>query len=342
MKKYIVGQISFNDSNNFWIYNLDQPDYTKIINYNETSDTTFITCQKDVQINIDDIVIVYVKGKQGGFYSVGKTGTNCEFTNGYHNIFTNKSKNNFSIELSPYSSFEKPIKFSYINNVIKEVTKKTKSIPTNGTTEFHKLDFEIGKKIIETMLLSINDDSSNDDGGNDNNSDNVANSADSNNINNEDKITKTIIQKIDELSDPDSDEENEENEDKSNDPDSETEQNESGHKIPVMISPCDDFECPENEKELSTYFYNHFLTCSKCDITNNNNTEISRIFTNARYTIFDVDGEDGEYENMLNSYYNSKKYKIDKKSNKPEIRILKITDDTCLYDGCFLIGWNDS
>lgn len=133
------------------------------------------------------------------------------------------------------------------------------------------------------------------------------------------------------------------------------------NKIPILLNPCKKFKLNKNttkyniltatfqpnEKKLIDEIMCHYLTCDKCEITNNNNSELKEIIDNnmTKYSIDIIDCEDGELLNMMDAYHNLMKYRICTPKCQmnlvPCMRILVIDDtNDKYYNNCVLIGWN--
>jgi len=110
------------------------------------------------------------------------------------------------------------------------------------------------------------------------------------------------------------------------------------YQIPILLCPCDKLKKYKftDENKLIDEIIKHYQECGKCDITNNNKTDIFFGNANTKIYIEKVDSEDGDLINMMNCYDNCCVYKI--KEN--EIRIIIIDDVTDLYNECIIIGWN--
>lgn len=108
-------------------------------------------------------------------------------------------------------------------------------------------------------------------------------------------------------------------------------------KIPILLDPCKKFKIKDDSHMISEIL-DHYKNCDKCEITNNNNTDIFGLLENSRISVEIVDSDEPEFTNMLNAYHFGKKYKLIPIYNKNEIRILLIEDKSDEYNGCVLIG----
>ncbi len=114
----------------------------------------------------------------------------------------------------------------------------------------------------------------------------------------------------------DKEEEEEENPEPEQESEDDTEvENERGF-IPILIIPCPEFEIPLSDK--SKYFREHYMRCDICEITNNNNRELSSILhkKETKILIKNVTTEDNELVNdSLEHYFSLKKLDPTKKIN---------------------------
>ena len=110
------------------------------------------------------------------------------------------------------------------------------------------------------------------------------------------------------------------------------------YQIPILMCPCDKLKKKKltDENKLIQEIIKHYQQCGKCDITNNNKTDIYFGNNKTKIYIEKLNSEDGDLINMMNCYDNCKVYQI--KEN--EIRIIIIDDVSDLYNECIIIGWN--
>jgi len=119
--------------------------------------------------------------------------------------------------------------------------------------------------------------------------------------------------------------------------------------IPIMICPCVKFAIPdvknyykkEDRETIVKYFKKHYLNCNDCDITNNNNKELSFYFEKADFDYDESDKYDKEIDDEIDSYQNCIPMFPDddsKESVTPIIKIKYINKESC-YRHCLLILW---
>jgi len=119
--------------------------------------------------------------------------------------------------------------------------------------------------------------------------------------------------------------------------------------IPIMICPCVKFAIPdvknyykkEDRETIVKYFKKHYLSCNDCDITNNNNKELSFYFEKADFDYDESDKYDKEIDDEIDSYQNCIPIFPDddsKELDTPIIKIKYINKESC-YRHCLLILW---
>ena len=119
----------------------------------------------------------------------------------------------------------------------------------------------------------------------------------------------------------------------------------SNMRIPIMLILCNRYINPKTVDKIK-YFKEHFKKCKMCNITNNNNSELSTIIDSKDIYMINIDGETKEayenqdlYESALIAYHELKVFKVfdDKRVG---MKILNIGNYDPVYMKCFLIIWS--
>lgn len=110
--------------------------------------------------------------------------------------------------------------------------------------------------------------------------------------------------------------------------------------IPILMIPCDDFKLPSTK--ILQYIVNHYKKCDICDITNNNNRELSSIIDNAKIEYVEIiDEKSGYFDPVLDAYWGLYKYEPVGVTQYPFARISYINNGHDIYNKCILIAWAD-
>ncbi len=137
--------------------------------------------------------------------------------------------------------------------------------------------------------------------------------------------------------DTESDSSHDSNSDSESEPEPEDDDGTDGY-IPILIVPCRGFSLPSTEME--EYFIAHYRSCNICDITNNNNTELSALFDKSNIEVLNVTESKHAYLNpALESYHDMEKIKPICAENGPFIRVVFINNKHLLYNKCLLVIW---
>jgi len=109
--------------------------------------------------------------------------------------------------------------------------------------------------------------------------------------------------------------------------------------IPIMIVPCQNYDKKLLLKNKN-YFVNHYKSCHKCDITNNNNIELGSIIDNAKIETIEIKNDKHGYFNpVLDAYLKLQNYDpIGCDEDGSFIRVIYINNDHDIYDKCLLIA----
>lgn len=110
--------------------------------------------------------------------------------------------------------------------------------------------------------------------------------------------------------------------------------------IPIMIVPCKDYDFDEL-LDQNKYFQKHYKKCKKCDITNNNNSDILQTIDKAEVEVIEITSEKHGYFNpALDAYFSLKKYVPMTDEDKENfIRVIYINNDHEIYNGCLLVAY---
>lgn len=112
----------------------------------------------------------------------------------------------------------------------------------------------------------------------------------------------------------------------------------SKYLIPILIIPCEKMRTEMrkiSEDDKIQWLFDHIAYCRKCDITNNNERIGFDLIYDKAMTLRKMTDYD-EIEELIDTYYGVGYYK--KKSLKENhMRIIKITNNTSYYNGCYCI-----
>ena len=334
------------DGTNYWIYTMTRETHNKIINSKES----FIILNKMYEIENGDIIILFLKHlPDNGFVGLLQTSSGVIKKDGKL-IIQFKSKNMFelikmkdalSFIKSDIAGFKTPatfgFKFTRNPNTICDMPDNGQTlteylISVNSDTDLfaqvkltfdlikNRKKFNISKKIrFGSTKKNINMDLFIDESMSNSYSDSIK----SNNNSSEDNSN------ISNNSNSDSETEEEEEMELDDDP--------NGY-IPIMIVPCENFNLPDMNEEI--YFVNHYKTCDKCDVTNNNNRELCSVLNAANVEFCEITDEKHAYfDPALEAYYKLKKYEPMGAENYPFVRVAYINNDHDIYDKCLLVSW---
>jgi len=341
---------------NYWIYTLTKDNYDSFLQYK--GDDINFSHKNDIVT--DDIIMLFLKNNlQNGFVGILKAASNA--TPSKITIFKNNNLNKFVVKLKTKNIFDMiKVKDILIFLNYNEVGFKTPATFGSKFTKIHNniCDISIyGKEIVEYLLSK-------------NQSINLAsivkstltsiknmqkydtklklNSLFKNDITNyliEDSEDNLSNSKSFENSESDSESYNYNSNSKSNSESSseesedELEDDPNGY-IPIMIVPCDDFKIPNLNEDM--YIVNHYKTCKKCDVTNNNDKELCSILNHANIEFIEITDEKHAYfDPALEAYYKLKKFEPMGAENHPFVRLVYINNDHDIYNNCLLVTWCD-
>lgn len=338
----------------FWIYKMSKNLVEQFENFPEMVLTSF----QNYNIKKKDIILLYQKEKiKNGFIGICRASDN-QALNKNIKLFKDENLNKYMIKLNFATIFDQPIKLEKIFEFIRMDINGYKNMSSFRITYLKdmdcvtKLDYN-GNKIVDklfelTLLNNVIESVENKKKNlkKEQTKSVVNNKKTKNNVNKIVSINKKLLKKnniklIDDIKNSDDDTISISSSNKelelSDNLELESEKNNKG-LIPILIVPCDNFKFPI--KDQKKYFKNHYLNCNNCDITNNNNLELSSVIDDAYIEIVTIiDEKDPYFDPPLESYFRLENYEpMDLKSN-PFIRVSYINNGNKLYDKCLLVSW---
>ena len=326
-------------SSRYWIYVLSLEMWNVYRRYGGM----YISCYFDHEIKRHDVIFLYITNrKDSGFYGMVHVRRDLKENDKNINIFRDKNYNNFVIKCRTVSLFEHPIKLKSIMYDIRldivgyTNTKSFTSIHINANHRITNILYN-GDKLLSALYRitsehTVNKIRKDEDRVDSEPPSDMSESSNSSVLSSD---SSSSILSIDTGSSVSSDIYSESSID-TDDIDSNIESGAiiSNGRIPIMIVPCKKFIWPKKNKR--EYFQKHYTTCNRCDVTNNNNMDISSLFLdNVKITIT---SEDTYLEHTLNAYYECAPYTPHAYKKKALIIITCIKDDPT-YDGCLLVTW---
>lgn len=266
----------------------------------------YIASYDDFKIQKNDIIMIYVKSpKDSGYVGIIKANSN-QRKNTKIKVFKDMNLNNYCIKNKYLIELTKVINVNDIIETIKDTVVGYKSSQSYkrkflvGTNNFIKLNKSKGRDILK-KILHINS---------------------IENINTPEKEIKKVklVKKIKENKEV---------------PKKEP-KNKYINLIPIIITPCNEFDISVKEEKMSRYCIKHFRHCNKCEWTNNNNVELFGNIKkdNVSYEVVDDTNED--YLDAKDAHLNLIKYFCPDSKNM--IQIWNIDDDDIFTD-CIMIVW---
>lgn len=313
----------------YWLYKIDKKYWEEFLKF----DNFYISTRIKYDITIGDYIIFYTSGAKsgdGGFvgYSSFKTEL-IKNTKDRIKIFSSKAMNNYIAKLNEIIIIEEPITVSEVIDYIKGDIKEFKNKASfslnylNKSQNLKKITIK-GKELLDRLIHLTDEDITSE-------SSVSSPSYDSSDILNTSDLEPTTDTITDELSDESEDESEDESSDSSDDED-------NTGMIPIMVIPCEKFKIPN--KNRITYFKNHILKCTECNIINNNNICPLLIINNknSKFSIIKKKN-DLEFNESFNRYDALKKYEPMDTNNRPFIKIIYINNDHDTHNNCIMIQW---
>lgn len=316
MEVKISENISIYPTTKFWLLVLSKNTFIEYSKYKKN----YLTCFDDCGVKKDDIIIIFCKAgnkTESGFKGLIQTSRDQK-KNDKINIFKNNDLNKYFIKLKYKNIFTKAIKINEILNHLKtDLTgyKNIVSFRQSFRQKFLKNDNTLinidpyGKKIVDKLIFL-----------DENKNQNVT-----------EEYSNTDSQTSSEKSNIEINSENDNTTE-------EFDQEEKPGNIPILVVPCKDFKLPNKQKEK--YFVNHYKTCKKCNITNNNSKDLCSIIDVAKIEIVEIiDEKHGYFDPPLDDYFLIENHEPIDFSETPFIRVAFINNSHEIYDKCLLITW---
>ena len=365
--------LTVDDNVTFWIYTMNKKlwdEYTKSTDSSD-DDSLFISSYDKTSIKKGDIIFYYVKdASNSGFTGISRVSSSHRKNVKHIKIFNDKNLNEHIIKLNYVTFFNNPIKIKPIFSVLlNENVAGHKSIETfrskymKRNIFFEKLTTN-GYNLM-TKLFEISDQHDNQDDydqdDHDQNNDNQDNDNQNNDNQDDDNQDDDEYKQIT-IDNSDNDEhcisiedDNEESptysnnsslfiknnsEDDNDNADDNINEGDDEGEIPILIVTCDEFKWPSSTKKCIDYFIDHYKKCRNCEISDNNNMQISRILDNADIEYYVCKKiKDAYFEIPLQYYHELLRHDPLDRKTSPFIRITRIENKHEIYHGCILITW---
>ena len=299
-------------STSYWIYTMSSKmwdQYTRATDSSE-DDSMYISNMKNYDITEGDIIFYYVKNySKSGFMGIART--NSEQIPNSDNkikIFKDQHLNKKIIKIDYLTTFNTPVN---IRDIMEDVT--------DDVSGHRNRDSFISKYVKGTDIfvkLECHGD--------------------------------RLLKKLYQLTGPDSDQSSEEDDtviaQNNSTEDTPPEEPNTSNRIPIMVTPCREFNLPKLSNKQAEYIVTHIKKCNMCDITDNNKNSL-----NIGYLLNSTDWSNIEvitikntnnihYEIPLEYYFTQTEYDIpnsEKYTNFIRIAIIDNGDD--IYQGCLLV-----
>ena len=343
-------KLKISQKTNYHIYILNKNECDNIIKNKDNYIGFFL---KNQSIKKGDVVILYLKDRmKSGFYGIVQLDTNVSFndTNDKNNnkivkISSDTNMNRYYAKLCFKKKFLETIDpESIIKYVSSDATgfKNATSFKQKFVTKLNALiGFEVyGKKIMTKLMLEDEDIFIRTESEKEKEKENEDDEEDEEGEKNEEQEQEDEEQEQEQEDEESEDQEENKKEKEENEDEDEEEEIEKEPEpgfIPIMVVPCNEFKLPKKNREK--YFMDHYTTCNKCDITNNNNnSELTRIFNKDNIEIYELTSSKHYYFNpALSAYYGMDNYEPPDIQVRPFARIIYINNGHDDYDKCFLI-----
>lgn len=322
---------------NYHIYILNKNETDNII---KNKDNYICFFQKNNSVKSGDIILIYQKERlSSGFACVVQLQTDVIYNDkNLVKVSSDKNMNRFYAKVNFKKIFVELIKTDEIIKFLSSDAtgfKNAASFKRKYTSKTNALiGFDVyGKKILTRIFLQDDE--------NFIKSSNLEEESDSNleeegSEDNQDNLEEESDDNLEKEGSEDNQEDLEESQ-KENSQDSLEEQDNNPGFIPIMVVPCKEFKMPKKNKE--SYFLDHYMTCTKCDITNNNkNSELARIINKKNIEIFEINSNKHYYFNpAISAYHELSNYEPPEVKKRPFCRVIHINNGDEDYDGCYLV-----
>ena len=344
-------KLSLSRNNNYWLYIISDINLHNLVNYEEPYFT--IPNNENIQnemLKIGDIIIFLVSNRTSyGFIGFSQLNSKV-MGNKKIKIFKDAFLNFNYVTLKFRLFCSNPIK---LNTTLKELNIKDNDDFTSSvkfTRKYAKKHMIMsllppinGRIIINYLIKYKNNEIIKDDEevssscGKFSKSDKFEKSNKSNNKNNNKKKEYTSSDNSNSSDLNSSNDSNDSND--TNDSNKTNDKIESPGLIPIMITPCKNFNIDDPEDKID-YFMNHYTSCKKCVITNNNDIELGSIINNCNWEFHEIqDKKNGYFNPALEQYSFGENYEPIDSLEYPFVRILYINNDHEIYDKCLLVCW---
>ena len=329
-------------STKFYIYILDADDIKSLNKFRRTNKNNIYGTLTPVNnIAEGDIVFIYEKGKNSGFYGMFKIKNTIINEPHKYNIFNDKNKNVQYVCTSHTETFDRNIKLLNISDELKKCDDfKSSSSFSNKfikkSSEIIRINSKLGKVLLSSIQNYINNNtvitpkknnSDNEDNSDTDNNSDTKNDSDTydNNNSDDDSIDDISLSSCD-LYDSDTSTSDSNISDEPN------------NNIPILLDPCRKFIKTSNSKIFCDNLCSHVMKCKNCKITDNNKIGNfnKHIFKECQIIIHE---DNYKLSELFNSYHNMEPYLITAKSDKKKDYIMDVVyiTNNKTYRKCYFL-----
>ena len=346
----------FKSKCNYWIYTMSKSMINEYTSYNEM----YISSFAKANLKIGDIIYLYSKkNAKTGFVGILRVSSKMKDNDDKIQIFQDVNYNSYIAAVDNYIFFDKYINLSEVMDSIQmDVVgyKSTTSFRIKNLIHNNCLEGLVynGKELGKRLMEFVEEESSCE-------SDEYLETTGHEQESGINKVVDKYLETIDDEQQSESEqhqsgiykamnEDSDQYSDKSiiSDEDYSSENTESeeeddgqdGGIIPILVIPCEDFKLPKKKKDK--YFKEHYKSCNKCDMVNNNNVELTGMF-NLSIQFKDItDKDDVDLDDTLNAYFGLLNYILlvddeDAINDELYIRIFNIMNGHKIYNNCLLV-----